>query len=466
MALSRIETDGLKDSAVTAAKIADGTVVAAEIGADAVDGTKIADNAINSEHYTDGSIDLAHLSADSVDGTKIVDDAINSEHYAAASVDDAHLATGISASKLTGALPAISGASLTNLPAGGDTRNFILDGNFSQWPEGITIAQANNTYGHLFWKAAVQNSGAGFSAVKSTDIPTVAQSKYQSRYSMQMDCTTADTSIGSAELFSVHTHVTGEDYQHLHGQEVTLAFWVKATITGISCVYFQNNDLNRSYVSEFTINASNTWEYKTITLTLDSSGTWLFNKNIGLTVGFTMNAGTSYHGTNNTWEAARDHATSNQVNHASSTSNNFNISQIGLYLGSSAPDRFLSDPAAILHQKRGYYFRYSATSLGVMGHLRADTGGAVHWVNAYNDSKISNCSLFTFEQPMRDLPLVYTSDMGGTNDRIATFQGSLWGYNNGRQGYANRISPNGIGRLYTNTDCRGLLFHYKLDARH
>ena len=110
MALSRIKTDGIEDSAVTALKIADGTVVAAEIGADAVDGTKIADNAINSEHYTDGSIDLAHLSADSVDGTKIVDDAINSEHYAAASVDDAHLATGISASKLTGALPAISGA--------------------------------------------------------------------------------------------------------------------------------------------------------------------------------------------------------------------------------------------------------------------------------------------------------------------------------------------------------------------
>jgi hypothetical protein len=67
---------------------------------------------------------------------------------------------------------------------------------------------------------------------------------------------------------------------------------------------------------------------------------------------------------------------------------------------------------------------------------------------------------------MRDSPLVYTSDMGGANDMIATFQGSLWGYNNTRQGYANRISETGIGRLYTNTDCRGLIFHYKLDARH
>ena len=447
MALSRVETDGLKDSAVTAAKIADGTVVAQELASNAVTTIKI--------------------NADAVDGTKIADDAINSEHYAAGSVDDAHLATGISASKLTGALPAISGASLTNLPAGGDTRNFIIDGNFSQWPEGTTKVQANNTYGHLLWKAAVQNSGAGFSSVRSTDVPTVAQSKVQSLYSMQMDCTTADTSLGSAELFAVHTHITGWDYQHLHGQQVTLAFWVKATITGTSCVYFQNSALSRSYVSEFTISASNTWEYKTITLTLDSSGTWLFDKNIGLRVGFALShTGTSYHGTNNTWESARDHATSNQVNHASSTSNNFFVSQIGLYLGSSAPDRFLNEEISAMHQKISYYFRYSASGYAVAGHLQANVNGAVHWVNAYNDSQVSNCSLFTFEQPMRDSPLVYTSDMGGTNDRIATFQGSLWGYNNGRQGYANRISETGIGRLYTNTDSRGLLFHYKLDARH
>ena len=91
MALSRVQTDGITDSAITAVKIADGTVVAAEIAADAVDGTKIADNAIDSEHYTDGSIDLAHLAADAVDGTKIADNAIDSEHYTDGSIDLAHM---------------------------------------------------------------------------------------------------------------------------------------------------------------------------------------------------------------------------------------------------------------------------------------------------------------------------------------------------------------------------------------
>jgi len=95
MALDKLQTDMITDSAITAVKIADGTVVAAEIAADAIDGTKLADNAVNSEHYTDGSIDLAHLAADSVDGTKLADNAINSEHYTDASIDAAHLSVGL-----------------------------------------------------------------------------------------------------------------------------------------------------------------------------------------------------------------------------------------------------------------------------------------------------------------------------------------------------------------------------------
>ena len=46
MALSRIETDGISDSAITAVKIADGTVVAAEIANNAIVTAKLADDAV------------------------------------------------------------------------------------------------------------------------------------------------------------------------------------------------------------------------------------------------------------------------------------------------------------------------------------------------------------------------------------------------------------------------------------
>ena len=46
MALSRVETDGIKDSAITAAKIADGTVIAQDIADSAVTTAKLLNSAV------------------------------------------------------------------------------------------------------------------------------------------------------------------------------------------------------------------------------------------------------------------------------------------------------------------------------------------------------------------------------------------------------------------------------------
>ena len=82
MALTEVNSLGIKDLEVKTGDIA----------ADAVTGAKIADDAIDSEHYANASIDHAHLANDCVDGDNIADDAINSEHYVDASIDHAHLA--------------------------------------------------------------------------------------------------------------------------------------------------------------------------------------------------------------------------------------------------------------------------------------------------------------------------------------------------------------------------------------
>ena len=112
MALTEVNSLGIKDlevktadiaaDAVTGAKIADDQIDSehyvnasidhAHLANDCVDGDNLADNACDSEHYTDGSIDHVHLAADAVDGDNIADDSINSEHYVAASIDNEHLA--------------------------------------------------------------------------------------------------------------------------------------------------------------------------------------------------------------------------------------------------------------------------------------------------------------------------------------------------------------------------------------
>ena len=84
MALTEVNSLGVKDLEVKTADIA----------ADAVTGAKIADDAINSEHYTDGSIDTAHIADDQVNLAKMAGLARGKIIYGDASGDPAALAVG------------------------------------------------------------------------------------------------------------------------------------------------------------------------------------------------------------------------------------------------------------------------------------------------------------------------------------------------------------------------------------
>ena len=271
--------------------------------------------------------------------------------------------TSLTASKLSGALPAISGAALTGLPASGDKRNFIIDGDFTQWPEGTTVtAPSSNKYGPALWHASL-SGGHVFNYVKETSVlPTLAQSGHSSKQCMKIDVTTAESSVASGERFLLDYVITGTDYQRLEGQEVTLSFWVRSGLTGTFYVTFKNGNDNRFYMSAQTINAVNTWEKKTITLTLDTAdgATWLYTEaDQGLTIRITLMSGTDRQdsGAVNTWlTGASKDSKSDQTNFLSDTSKDFYLSQVGLYLGATAPT-FTPLPLSTIKQQLEYYIQ-------------------------------------------------------------------------------------------------------------
>jgi hypothetical protein len=84
---------------------------------------------------------------------------------------------------------------------------------------------------------------------------------------------------------------------------ITISFWVKSSVTGNYNITLINGAVNRSNRSVFTINAANTWEYKTITIAGDTSGTWATNNSIGLYFDIVLVAGSSQYGTADTWTA-------------------------------------------------------------------------------------------------------------------------------------------------------------------
>jgi hypothetical protein len=265
--------------------------------------------------------------------------------------------TNLPAANLTGTLPAISGASLTNLPAGGDKRNFIIDGDFTQWPEGNKTNETTNVYGPALWRLTHSTSTANMDMTKSTTVPTFAQSSHTSEFSFLVDVgSVADATPSTNDLKLLRYFVTGSDYTYLHSKEVTLAFWVKGSTIGQYGVAFKNSATDRGYITSFNLVAANTWEYKTITITLDTTGTWLFTEaDIGLIIEFQFLSGanrlTSSPGS---WQAENKFGSSGQVNMMALTTNNIAFSQVGLYIGSTAPT-FLGEPISTVQTQVEYY---------------------------------------------------------------------------------------------------------------
>ena len=122
------------DNTVTTAILQNNSVSSSKIQADAIDGSKIADDSINSEHYVDGSIDTAHIADEAITLAKLEHGTssnngkfLRANNGADPSYETIDL-TALSASNLTSGtvpdarfpatLPAASGANLTNLPAG------------------------------------------------------------------------------------------------------------------------------------------------------------------------------------------------------------------------------------------------------------------------------------------------------------------------------------------------------------
>jgi len=98
--------------------------------ANSVDATNIAANAVGS----------SEIVANAVGSSELADNAVDTAAIANNAVTDAKI-SGMSSSKLLGALPAIDGSSLTNLPAGGKVLQVINAVDTSETSTGSTSMQ-------------------------------------------------------------------------------------------------------------------------------------------------------------------------------------------------------------------------------------------------------------------------------------------------------------------------------------
>jgi hypothetical protein len=117
---------------------------------------------------------------------------------------------------------------------------------------------------------------------------------------------------------------------------VALSFWVRSSLTGTFSGSLSNDSNARSYPFTFAINAANTWEYKTVTIPGDTTGTWLTNNGAGIKVGFSLGMGSTYSGTANTWQAGTFLSATGATNLVATSGATFYITSVQLEKGSTA----------------------------------------------------------------------------------------------------------------------------------
>lgn len=121
-----------------------------------------------------------------------------------------------------------------------------------------------------------------------------------------------------------------------NAKSVTLSFWVYSSVTGTFTVAMVNGAGNRSYISNYTINAANTWEQKTVTLTGDTSGTWATDNTNGLSLIWDLGSGSSFQSTADSWLASGAYATSGSTKLVSTAGATFHVTGVQFQDGSSA----------------------------------------------------------------------------------------------------------------------------------
>lgn len=216
--------------------------------------------------------------------------------------------------------------------------NFIINGSMNIWQRGTSfVSPTTAKYSADRWK--MDFLGAMASTITRTQtVPTEAQGA-ASLYSLKVDVTTADTSLGATEYVTLRQPMEGYDYQKLKGKTITISFWVRSNKTGQYSVTVRNSGFDRSYPMTYTIDTADTWEKKSVTVTLDQSGgTESYTNNTGMDVIFCLGSGSTYLGTPDEWASANLLGATGQVNLFDHVDNEFYITAIQLELGSEATE--------------------------------------------------------------------------------------------------------------------------------
>ena len=248
-------------------------------------------------------------------------------------------------------------------------------------------------------------------------------------------------SVPAGEVFHLQQQIEGFNAADLgwgsaSAQAVTLSFWVRSSLTGTFGGAVVNSAVTRSYPFTFTINAANTFEYKTITIPGDTTGTWLTDNGCGIRLLFSLGVGSTRSGTAGAWAAADFRSATGAVSLVGTNGATFYITGVQLEAGSVATPFERRDYGRELIMCQRYFWQIGGSTNSYQIRGAGVSGGAIS-------------QTLTFPVAMRSAPTVTIGSVIYANGNGLAFntnvQQATMGFNTTAAGVDCYVTASGTG---------------------
>jgi len=219
-------------------------------------------------------------------------------------------------------------------------KNLIINGAqvIDQRNDGSSVTiTSNDTFITDRFAAAMPSNGGSKMSVQQ-----VSEAPEDFEYSLKVTSLTADT-VAAGDFYAINQWIEGQNCSFLNwgssnAKTVTLSFYVRSSLTGTFGGALHNSDRTRAYPFTYTISSANTWERKTITISGDTSGTWLTSNGRGIGVVWGISVGSTYLGTAGAWVGANIWSVSSTTSVLETDDATWQITGVQLEVGSTATE--------------------------------------------------------------------------------------------------------------------------------
>lgn len=354
------------------------------------------------------------------------------------------MTTKITVDNTTGAI-AVDGTN-GSLPAATETGQSLIASGTSWTAQATSLSWRNRVINGDMRVA--QRGTSAFTAVSNTNVYPVDRWFLQNGTSTNItgqQSATAPTGFSNSCVMSTTTAVNSSGTQQILYQQriegftisdlgygtasaktTTLSFWVRSSVTGTygGSVAVSPDSTSYSYVFTYTINAQNTWEYKTVTVTgFTNKAMSGVNNGVGIYLSFDLGSPSGYETTPNTWVQGDYKRTSGCVKWANNANATFYITGVQLEIGTTSTPFEMLQYGKQLALCQRYYQRFSSL-----------TGTRVGFACGCATSSTVSYMYVRYNQVLRAKPTTTIGSTAVIGRNVMTVQSGVPYYGNGSLG--------------------------------